>query len=428
MSFEKNLLQMKKLIKKKPVQETTLASFVMPQEPTYTKEWKNAGFSIVENKYGIVFEKKTVYSPHTKHGSFILSDVFEAFKLWNETKEQHPIATNGEGVVFFDTETTGLKGTGTYIFLTGQLKYSNGQFELTQLVMANPSHETAFLYASELWKPDQTYITYNGKSFDWPQLQTRWVLNRSHLPKLPEPKHIDLLHGSRRVWKDDLVHFKLTHLEEEKLGFKRVGDIPGHLAPIIYLDAIKSGNPTTLLKVLHHNEWDILSLLTLFVHSSRLLLQDSYQETANTSTNIGKWFSDLKIYNKSQEHFEQITAQYNLKDAARAFFYVGFDYKRMKQTEDAYRSFEQSLAHLPDQLKIRAYEELAKMDEHHFKKFDHAQGFCDNALELIGKMTFKNNKQKTRVLESFEKRLKRLRNKENISRASAQFDRKRREK
>lgn len=428
MSFEKNLLQMKKLIKKKPVQEPTLASFVMPKEPSYTNEWKNAGFRVIENKYGIVFEKKSIYAPNTKHGDFYLSDVFEAFQMWNESKEQHPIATNGEGVVFFDTETTGLKGTGTYIFLTGQLKYKNGQFELTQLVMANPSHETAFLFASELWKPDQTYITYNGKSFDWPQLQTRWILNRAHLPKLPEPKHIDLLHGSRRVWKDDLEFFKLTHLEEEKLGFKRIGDIPGHLAPIIYLDAVKSGNPTTLLKVLHHNEWDILSLLTLFVHTSRLLLQDSYDETANTSTNIAKWFSDLKLYNKSQEHFEQITAQYNHKDAARAFFYVGYDYKRMKQTDDAYRSFEQSLLHLPEPLKIKALEELAKIAEHHMKKYTQAQIFCEKAIQLIEKMTFKNNNQKNRVLKSFEKRLERLRNKESISRGSAQFDRKRREK
>lgn len=428
MSFEKKLLEMKKLIKKKPVRETSLASFVIPEEPFYLNDWKKAGFKVLENEFGIVFEKKTIYSPNTKHGNFHLAEVFEAFKMWNETEEEHPIATNGEGVIFFDTETTGLKGTGTYIFLTGQLKYVNNQFELTQLVMANPSHETAFLYASELWKPDKTYITYNGKSFDWPQLQTRWVLNRNHLPKLPEPKQIDLLHGSRRVWKDELSQFKLTNLEEEKLGFKRVGDIPGHLAPIIYLDAVKSGNPTTLLKVLHHNEWDILSLLTLFVHSTNLLLQDSYRESANSATNIGKWYADLKIFKKSQEHFEQITAQYNSKDAARAFFYVGFHYKRMKQSEDAYRSFEQALIHLPERLKIKAYEELAKIDEHHNKNYKQAQFFTTEAICLIAKMTFKNTNQKTRVLETFNKRLKRLENKEYISRGTACFDRNKRGK
>jgi len=428
MSFEKKLLEMKKLIKKKPVKENTLASFVVPEEPIYLNEWKNAGLQVIKNKFGTVFEKKSIYSANTKHGNFTLGEVFEAFDMWNETVEDHPISTNGEGVIFFDTETTGLKGTGTYIFLTGQLKYINGQFELSQLVMANPSHEAAFLYASELWKPDKTYITYNGKSFDWPQVQTRWVLNRNHLPKLPEPRQIDLLHGSRRVWKDELSHFKLTNLEEEKLGFKRVGDIPGHLAPIIYLDAVKSGNPTTLLKVLHHNEWDILSLLTLFVYSSKLLLQESYRESAISSTNIGKWYSDLKIYNKSQEHFEQITAQYNSKDAARAFFYVGFDYKRMKQTEDAYRSFEQALSHLPNQLKVKALEELAKISEHYDKNYVQAQEFATEAIDLVSKMTFKNTNQKTRMLESFEKRLKRLENKEYISRGSASFDRKKREK
>ena len=68
--------------------------------------------------------------------------------------------------------------------------------------------------------------------------------------------------------------FKLTAVEEEQLGFFREGDIPGHMAPIIYQDAVKNGRAELLMKVLLHNEWDILSLVTLYIRSTDLLLKD----------------------------------------------------------------------------------------------------------------------------------------------------------
>ena len=158
------------------------------------------------------------------------------------------------------------------IFLIGFLKVNDDPVELTQYVLADTANEAAFLMQTNLWKRPMTLISYNGKSFDWPQIETRWTLNRHALPKLSEHRHIDLLVGTRRMWKHEMERFKLTKVEEEKLGFYRKGDIPGHLAPIIYMDAVKSGNPEYLMKVLKHNEWDILSLLTLFIQSTNLLL------------------------------------------------------------------------------------------------------------------------------------------------------------
>ncbi|MGE6488796.1 ribonuclease H-like domain-containing protein [Paenisporosarcina sp. NPDC076898] len=424
MSFEKNLLQMKKLIKKKPAKSESLAPFVIPEKPKYTKAWEQSGLKVIENDFGIVFEKKIVYEQTYCHGNFKLKEVFDAFALWNSFQGVHPVSTDGKQVVFFDTETTGLKGTGTYIFLIGQLKWNKDHFEMTQHIMADPSHEAAMLYESGLWKPEQTVITYNGKSFDWPQLQTRWTLNREHLPKLSDPIHIDLLHGSRRVWRNDLDQFKLTKIEEEKLGFKRVGDIPGHLAPIIYMDAVKSGNPATLLKVLHHNEWDILSLLTLFIHTTKLILQEQYLDSSNSSTNIGKWFSDLKAFEKGQSVFEQITTQYGTAEAAMAFYYLGYEYKRIKQFDLAYESFEKSLGHVLDVSEIKVYEELAKIAEHVKKDFGLARLHVEKALDLIQKTTDLKPLQKERRTNEFKNRLDRIIRKQTISRASAHFDRK----
>lgn len=424
MSFEKNLLQMKKLIKKKPATNQSLAPFVVPQKPFYSKAWEDEGLTIVENKFGVVFEKKIVYSPEYLHGDFKLNEIFEAITLWNSFEGEHPISTDGKKIVFFDTETTGLKGTGTYIFLIGQLIWNDDHFEMTQHVLADPSHEAALLYECGLWKPGQTVITYNGKSFDWPQLQTRWTLNRDHLPKLADPIHIDLLHGSRRVWRNELDQFKLVHLEVEKLGFKRVGDIPGHLAPIIYLDAVKSGIPTTLLKVLHHNEWDILSLLTLFIHSTKLILKDQYNNSSVSSTNIGKWFSDLKDFDKGQSVFEQIIKEYSKTEAAQAFYFLGYEYKRRKQMSLAYEAFDQSLINLSDSFKIQALEELAKIAEHVKKDFNTAQLHVEKAVLLIQHSKHLKPLQKERKNMAFDKRLKRIVNKQSISRGSAHFDRK----
>ena len=424
MSFEKNLLQMKKLIKKKPASNQSLATFVLPAKPVFTDVWKNAGLQVIENDYGVVFEKRTIYEPGYSHGNFKLEEIFGAFDLWNSFNGVHPISTGDHNVVFFDTETTGLKGTGTYIFLIGKLSWTGSHFEMIQYIMADPGNETAFLHESGLWRDGQTVITYNGKSFDWPQLQTRWTLNRDHLPKLPDPVHIDLLHGARRIWKSDLDQFKLTKIEEEKLGFKRIGDIPGHLAPIIYLDAIKSGTPNALLRVLEHNEWDILSLLTLFIHTTKLILQEEYSDTAVTSTNIGKWFTDLKEFGKSQDIFELIAIKHEREEAAQALYYLGYEYKRLKQLDNAYMAFGQSVPYLQGKLLIKAYEEMAKIAEHSKKEYQTAISLSEQAMEKLVTLKELNGAQAVRWEKALEKRLERLGNKLTISRGSADFDRK----
>ena len=43
-----------------------------------------------------------------------------------------------------------------------------------------------------------------------------------------------------------MATFRLPAIEEEQLGFFREGDIPGHMAPIIYQDAVKNGRAELL--------------------------------------------------------------------------------------------------------------------------------------------------------------------------------------
>lgn len=376
-------MAMKGLLKKSQPKKEPVREISVPPSPSYEKQWLSAGLIKEENQYGVVYKKVVKYGKNYKHGNIELAKLRIAVAQWQKLGEDHPLAPDiSKRLVFFDTETTGLKGTGTLIFLLGFIEQVGDSFELTQYVLPGPDHEAAFLYASKLWKEEVTLVTYNGKSFDVPQLETRWTLNRNTVPPLITHDHIDLLHGSRRVWKEEMATFKLTHIEEEKLGFFRDGDIPGHLAPIIYQDAVKSGNATTLMKVLQHNEWDILSLVALYIRSTKLILETDSPETAISQTNIGKWFSDLKSYDRSGRIFELAIEEYG-EDHPVTHFHFGFILKRNGAYDKAAHSFLIAANRLTGRSRVIALEELAKIYEHRLKDFALALAYTEKGLNLL---------------------------------------------
>ncbi|SOC19805.1 hypothetical protein SAMN05880501_11163 [Ureibacillus xyleni] len=411
MSYENKMMQLKQMLGKKQEKSVEKPAFKKPEKPWYLEEWKKEGLLVVENDFGILFKRQVEYPLDYLHGSYQLKMFFEAIDKWQTSTIEHPFSIHpDETVVFFDTETTGLKGVGTNIFLLGFLEVSENKFLLTQYVLADPSNEAAFLFESKLWQHNKTIVTYNGKSFDWPQLETRWTLNQHILPKLRNMRQIDLLHSSKRIWKNNLERMKLTQVEEAKLGFKRNGDIPGFLAPIIYTDAVKSGNASSLMKVLTHNEWDLLSLITLYIHSTNLLLEN-HIETATTYTNIGKWYGDLKQNEQSQNVLRSVTNTFNESEAGLAHFYLALQQKRNKEYEDATQSFHKALRSIENREKLKALENLAIIYEHHYKDYEKALENTLNGIELINHQPFLKIEQRTRKLDEWTKRLNRLENK-----------------
>lgn len=403
------MLEMKKLLGKKKEKTEEKPVFQKPAAPSYIKEWGKAGLLPVDNEYGVLFKRQVHYPINYTHGSYELKAFYEAIDMWESSGIEHPFAINrDERIIFFDTETTGLKGVGTYIFLIGLLEVVDSEFVLTQYVLADPANEAAFLFESKFWQASSTMITYNGKSFDWPQVETRWTMNQQVLPKLRSMRQIDLLHSTKRLWKNNLERMKLTTIEEEKLGFSRKGDIPGFLAPIIYLDAVKSGNADSLMKVLLHNEWDLLSLVTLYVHSTHLLLADKLNENATTHTNIGKWYGDLKQRAKSEDILLNVTNEFREEEAGLAYFYLGFQQKRTKKFEEAVFSFEKSLITINSRQKIKAYEQLAMIYEHQLKNYEKALTFTLKGLEIVKRNTEITEEQKVKHVENWTKRFNRL--------------------
>lgn len=413
MSYENKILQLKKMLgKKKEEKLEERPVFKKPEKPPYVDEWVKAGLSVVENEFGILFKKQVRYPMSYKHGHYELQQFFYAVEKWERANMEHPFSIfSNEKVLFFDTETTGLKGVGTHIFLLGLLEVEEDEFVLNQYVLADPANEAAFLFESKFWQQGKTIVTYNGKSFDWPQLEMRWTFHKNHLPKLQNYRQVDLYHSSKRMWKNNLEKIKLTSVEEEKLGFKRINDIPGFLAPIIYTDAVKSGHATALMKVLQHNEWDLLSLVTLYIHSTNLLLDVHLQDEAVTYTNIGKWYGDLKEQGQSQQVLTTVTEKFDENDTGLAHYYLAFQQKRNKQYNESIQSFQKAIQQIDDRKKLKSYEQLAMLYEHQIKDYSKAIQYTIRGIELIQNGTFLKEEQKRTQLVNWDKRLQRVKNK-----------------
>ena len=171
--------------------------------------------------------------------------------------------------LFLDTETTGLGGgTGTYPFLVGLAWWEGGGLEVEQLFMREYSEEGSLLAAlAEQMAERPVLVTFNGKSFDWPLLETRYRMTRSIPPPTPRA-HIDFLHPARNLWRLRLGSVRLSQLERHVMGWDRGADIASELIPRIYLDFVRGGRAEPLVPVFQHNQMDLRGLAGL---SGRIL-------------------------------------------------------------------------------------------------------------------------------------------------------------
>jgi hypothetical protein len=171
--------------------------------------------------------------------------------------------------LFLDTETTGLAGgSGTYAFLVGIAWWEGGGLEIEQFFLREYSEERSMLLAlRERIAEHPVLVTFNGKSFDWPLLETRYRMSRRIcVPTLRA--HLDFLHPARNLWRLRLGSVRLSELERHVLGWDRGADLLSGLIPQIYFDYLRGGPPERLVPVLNHNQMDLRGLAAL---SSRIL-------------------------------------------------------------------------------------------------------------------------------------------------------------
>jgi uncharacterized protein YprB with RNaseH-like and TPR domain len=166
--------------------------------------------------------------------------------------------------LFLDTETTGLAGgSGTYAFLIGIAWWDDGGLQIEQLFMRDYSEERSLLFAlRERLAERPVLVTFNGKTFDWPLLETRYRMSR----KIPPPAplvHLDFLHPARNLWRLKLGSVRLSELERHVLGRGRSADILSDLIPRIYFDFLRGGPPERLVPIFQHNQMDLRGLAAL---------------------------------------------------------------------------------------------------------------------------------------------------------------------
>lgn len=178
-------------------------------------------------------------------------------------------------VVFFDIETTGLSGgAGTVAFLAGCGWFDDDGFVVRQYFLAGPSGERPMLDAlGRVFDDASLLVTYNGRTFDLPFMETRWAYHRSAPPTEDLP-HFDMLPIARRLWSrrasarpGEDEGCSLTALERRILDFHRHGDVPGFEIPARYFHFLRSGDPGSVGAVLEHNRLDIVSLAAVMSHA-----------------------------------------------------------------------------------------------------------------------------------------------------------------
>jgi hypothetical protein len=177
---------------------------------------------------------------------------------------------NPEDFVFIDIETLGLFSRPIILFGVGVVE--GHRLVVHQYILRDISEELPALMATveHLSGDNPALVTFNGKSFDLPYLADRLAYYGMGAPgRIP---HFDVLHFSRRRWKDAFPSLRLTALEREILGIQREDDIPGQMVPEFYETYLRTGNIGPLVPIVEHNRQDIHSLALLFFH----LLEESY--------------------------------------------------------------------------------------------------------------------------------------------------------
>src|SRR5580658_5344969 len=163
--------------------------------------------------------------------------------------------------LFLDTETTGLMGgTGTYPFMVGIAWWDAGGLEVEQFFMRELSEEHALLLTlAERMAERPVLVTFNGKSFDWPLLETRYRMTRKIRPVAPRAQ-LDFLHPARNLWRARLGSVRLAELEKHILGWHRGTDLISEMIPQFYFDYLRGGPPEPLLQIFLHNQMDLRGL------------------------------------------------------------------------------------------------------------------------------------------------------------------------
>lgn len=341
----------------------------------------------VESLAGNAFLVQESYALDYVHGQTALASFLEQSAAIAAQLAGNPALADTElsRCAFLDTETTGLAGgAGTLAFLVGVGVFQSDAFLVRQFFLRNPDQEVAMLAAlSESMGDYQSIITFNGRGFDLPLLEARYVLARMRPGWLALP-HLDLLAPARRVWRDRLPSCALSSLEAHVMAVRRAqDDVPGYLIPQMYLDYLQTGDASQMSRVMYHNRQDILSMVTLAARLCRMFGDPLTGESLDPVDLFGlaRWYDDLGQETLA-EHALRAALERGLPPAARAsaLARLGFMIKRQNRRQEAASIWEQ-LAQVDNA--VTAHVELAKHFEWHVGDLEPALAWTRAAQAVV---------------------------------------------
>ena len=279
-------------------------------------------------------------------------------------------------VLFLDTETTGLSGgAGTVAFEIGVGFIDHRGMVIRQYIMRDYSEEGPMLEEiAGLFRRFDTVVSFNGKTFDLPLLESRMVMNRIRLQVTQLP-HLDLLHAARRVYKLRLKRCNLASLEEAVLGQTRCDDLPGAQVPQRYFDYIRTKEFALLEDVLRHNLDDVKSLACLTGHLCAVFRRPETLVHPQDLFGVGKTLMRGGKTKKARICFK-ILGHSSL--SAQAHMHLAVSYKKEKEWKEAVSTYQSMIAQGAGG--TWPYIEMAKYCEHIARDIPRALHYANGAL------------------------------------------------
>jgi uncharacterized protein YprB with RNaseH-like and TPR domain len=305
-------------------------------------------------------------------------------------------------LLFFDTETTGLSGgTGTIPFMLGFGFFQEEHFRVRVFILNDLYKEDLFLDEVDRFLASHDFsavVTYNGKSFDYPLLETRYILQRKRFPLLKFP-HLDFLYPARTLWKHTCESRKLAYLGDLLLGLSRADDIDASQIPTIYFNYLRSRSFSLLEGVVEHNALDLVGL------SALVLLAAKYQEDIAFTRDEGEILGTAKLcekygdFEKARQLYEMLiqaaVREEIISNAVKSLALIKKKKKLYKEALELWQILSES--NTGDRLAVR---ELSVHFEHREKNWAKALEYVRQGLDSI-ELTDSQR-------QDFEKRCKRL--------------------
>jgi uncharacterized protein YprB with RNaseH-like and TPR domain len=352
----------------------------------------NLGGYVIDSQWGQHVCKKSIYPIDYSYGIVTLEEIRyinpSVVIKWARLEASQD-SFSIHDLVFLDTETTSLSGgVGTLAFLIGLGYFEGNNFVVEQHIMRDFDEELSMLHeVAKVISHRQVLVSFNGKSFDYPLLENRMILNRVTLymnSTRDKNLHIDLLHPSRRIWSSMLDSCSLTSLENNILRHYRKDDIPGREIPNIYYQYLQDRDEASMLKVLDHNTKDILAMVALLIKLSQI-----NQNPAQMNLNSYEWLGLAKSWENQGDderaifcYLKCIETGQNPYVTLNAQNRLAIVYKRRRQWKQAVEIWE-SIIDRKESLKIFPLIEMAKYYEHQEKNYDKALIYTDRAIKLL---------------------------------------------